>query len=69
MVALAAENVDTTQDFQFSVTLCGGRLATIKVPVLLSKALPLPDSEAVLGDPFRRYDDLRSYQREVLQAG
>ena len=37
MVALAAENVDTTQDFQFSVTLYGGRLATIKVPVPLSK--------------------------------
>ena len=34
-----------------------------------SGALPLPGLEAVAGDPFRYYDDLDSYQREVLQVG
>ncbi len=34
-----------------------------------SGALPLPGPEAVAGDPFRYYDDLDSYQREVLQVG
>lgn len=34
-----------------------------------SGALPLPGPEAVAGDPFRYYNDLDSYQREVLQVG
>jgi hypothetical protein len=34
-----------------------------------SGALPLPSREAVAGGPFRYYDDLDSYQREVLQVG
>jgi len=34
-----------------------------------SGALPLPGPEAVEGDPFRYYDNLDSYQREVLQVG
>jgi membrane associated rhomboid family serine protease len=32
-----------------------------------SHAQPLPDRDAVRGRPFRRYDDLDRYQREVLQ--
>jgi len=38
---------------------------------LLSRtdAVPLPDREAAVGAPFRYYDDVGSYEREVLLAG
>jgi hypothetical protein len=35
----------------------------------ISQGIPLPDSRAVKGSPFREFTSLKQYEREVLQAG
>lgn len=56
-------------------TLVGGDKPMVAFRVLLdriarvSEALPLPDADSAVGNPFKTYPSLADYEREVLGAG